>query len=555
MMVSEFLVEALIKAGVERLYGIVGTSVLDFYDALYNYSSRLRVVTVRHEQTAVSAADAEFRSSWKLSGAVVHAGPGFLNSAIALGIAMKDRVPLIVISGGVKRRLRGSDAWLEVNQKAVADGIVKTYEVLENEDEVGEVFSRVYRSVMSYPIGPGVIEVPEDLWKSETFAKVEDLDLGVEKEQGNLEYAERVLEVMVNSRKPAILACGELVRKRYFSQEKLKLLAEKIGAFVITSGNGRGALSEDDDLSARRVGFGGGNIVADRILEESDALLVLGNELDDITTYGYAVLPKGEVFVVSQDPSSGLRPTYFELITADPVLFMERMVELAGEMNLEGREEWRKEVAGWETEWKSMLDSFSNKDTVFANPGKFFDELDRKVGRERIVVAGQGTHVIFANNNLRVFKPGSYLSATNLGAMSYALPAGIGAKLANPDKEVIVVAGDGEIMMTIQELETVRREKVDVKVVVVNDNSYRVLYIKQVLQKQGRVFQTLLGNPDFVDLAESFGIPAMRVEMNDQIEKGVEFLLEDGARLIELVIDRDEIPPLNLEATLRMGSV
>ncbi|WP_456369529.1 thiamine pyrophosphate-binding protein [Geoglobus sp.] len=280
---------------------------------------------------------------------------------------------------------------------------------------------------------------------------------------------------------------------------------------------------------------------------------MLGNELDDITTYSYTLVPGGDVIVVSEDPSAELRPFYYELIRADPVLFLNALANACEAA--ESKAPWARKVGELREEWRSLLEEFSSRKTSLCNPGAFFDLLDERLERDRVIVAGQGTHVVFANNNLKVHLPGGYLASTNLGAMGYALPAAIGAKMACPERQVICVAGDGEIMMTIQELETVKREKLDVKIVVVNDSTYRVLYLKQILQKQGRVFQTILSNPDFVRLSESFGIPAMRVDSSDRIENGADFLLKDGARLVELVIDRDEIPPLNLNATLRMGVV
>lgn len=550
--VAEFLADFLLKNGVKRVYGIIGTSVLDFYDALYTRKEEIRVITVRHEQSAVSAADAEFRASGELSAALVHAGPGFLNTTISLGIAMKDRIPLLLISGGVKRRLRGTDAWLEVKQKAVADGLVKAYHVVENPGELAKVLTDAFAEMLSYPYGPVAVEIPEDVWGEEVYEDIEEVRKthtnGI-----NEEEVKNIAERLRKSERPLILACGELVRKSQFSQDSLKKVAECFSAFVLTSGNGRGALPEDDPHSIGRVGFGGGNLAADRAFESADFVLVLGNELDDITTYSYTLVPAGDVVVVSEDPSAELRPFYYELIKADPALFLNSLAEVC--KTTESKLPWIQKVGELREEWYSLLREFSSRKTSLCNPGAFFDLLDKKLERERIIVAGQGTHVVFANNNLKVHLAGRYLASTNLGAMGYALPAAIGAKIACPERQVVCVAGDGEIMMTIQELETVKRENLDVKIVVVNDSTYRVLYLKQILQKQGRIFQTILSNPDFVRLSESFGVPAIRVESSEEIEDGVDFLLEDGARLVELVIDRDEIPPLNLDATLRMGVV
>jgi len=163
---------------------------------------------------------------------------------------------------------------------------------------------------------------------------------------------------------------------------------------------------------------------------------------------------------------------------------------------------------------------------------------------------------LYAYDFIKIFKPGGFLAATNLGAMSYAFPAAIGAKLANPDDEVIAIVGDGEFMMTVHDLETIKREQIPVKIIVVNDNSYRVLYLRQLLQKSGRIYETLLGNPDFVMLAESFGINGIKIDNDNKIEEGVNAITSSTNQplLIELVIDPNDIPPFNIQQTLKMST-
>jgi acetolactate synthase-1/2/3 large subunit len=143
------------------------------------------------------------------------------------------------------------------------------------------------------------------------------------------------------------------------------------------------------------------------------------------------------------------------------------------------------------------------------------------------------------------------LAAFNLGAMGFAFPAALGAKLAAPERDVYAVVGDGEFMMTVQDLETAVREKIPVKIIVINDNSYRVLYARQKAQKMGRVFGTLHTNPDFVKLAEAFGVEAMSISRDEDIPKAVEFVTEPGLKLLELRISPDDFPPMNIEAALR----
>ncbi|GBF09240.1 putative acetolactate synthase, partial [Aeropyrum pernix] len=288
--VAEAVARGLVAAGVARIYGIIGTSIVDFVDALYDYRDRIDFVTTRHEQVAVSAADAEYRSTRRLAAAAVHAGPGFLNTLISLGIAAKDRVPLLLVSGGVRRRLRGLDAWLEVDQASIARPLVKYYGVVDSPGEVLDVLVEALRSIFSPPMGPAVVEIPEDLWRSQTTVSGEAFDTVPKtpvEGPGLGGHGKTLFSMLMEARRPVILATGELVYSPGFSQERLLRLAEATGAYIVVSGNGRGACPEDHPRCLGRIGFGGGSLAADRAFENSDMVLALGHEFDDITTYGY----------------------------------------------------------------------------------------------------------------------------------------------------------------------------------------------------------------------------------------------------------------------------
>ncbi len=554
--VGSLLAETLKRLDVRNIYGIIGTSVIDFYDVLREHKE-FNVVTVRHEQVGVSAADAIYRSSRRLAAAVVHAGPGFLNSMISLGIAAKDRVPLILISGGVRRRLRGTDSWLEVDQKSIADGLVKSYAIIRDPKEAPDLIMESLRSMFKPPLGPIVIEVCEDLWKSEVevdssyFSEIGS----IWPQRGSVEDKDvrDALDLLKDARRPLILVSGEVAYSPYFNQEKLLNVTEALGAYIVTSGNGRGSCPEDHPRCLGRVGFGGGSLFADRALEKTDALLVLGNEFDDVTTYAYTNLPEGDILVFSRDPSVKLRPRYYDHVEADPVVLIDKIYELL-KGSKRTKAEWDSLIGSWRKEWNSLLRASSERRTRLVNPSRFFKRLDSVLSRNRIISAGQGTHIVYTYDYMKIYEPGTFLAATNLGAMGYALPAALGASHVHPNSDVVAVVGDGELMMTVQDLETVRRTNANIRVIVVNDNSYRVLYLRQVLQKEGKVFQTILENPDFKMLAESMGIKAMRVETDEEADRALEFLKDRGPLLVEIVIDRDELPPLNMEYTLKMSS-
>ncbi len=560
--VARLAAEALAKAGVARVYGLIGTTILDLVDALYDYRGRVDFVTTRHEQVAVSAADGEARVTGKPGVAALHSGPGLLNSMLSLGIAYRDRVPLVLLVGGVRRRLRGASAWLEVDLEAAASPLAKSYHVVSNASDAPEALESAFREALSPPPGPVVVEVPEDVWRENV--RVEDSYWRTLAEASRppawepgdaLGFARDAAGLAGQAERPLILACGELAWDPGFRQAALLELAERMGAYVVTSGNGRGACPEDHPRCLGRVGFGGGSIAADEAMESADLLLVLGNEFDDVTTYAYNLLPEGDVLVASLDPAVDSRPRYYERYRASPSAALEHLLR-ALEGARRARPRWDSAIAGARRKWERVLaEALAKNYGGRANPAAFFKRLDEALPRSRVVTAGQGTHILYTYAFTRIYEPRSFLAATNLGAMSYAFPAALGAKLARRGAPVVSVVGDGDFMMTVQDLETAVRENAPVKVVVVNDNSYKVLYLKQVIQYQGRVYETLLGNPDFSLLAKAFGVDYVKVEKPDDVEAGIRAASEPlgPPALIEVPVNPDDIPPVNIEYTLRMS--
>jgi len=556
--IAKLLAHALYLNEVKRIYGIIGTSILDFLDALYDYRNEINFITTRHEQVAVSAADGEARVTGRIGVAAVHAGPGFLNSLISLSIAMKDRVPVLLITGGVRRRLKGTDAWLEIDQENVGKSLSKGYYRINRANEALDMIKDAFKTLLSKPKGPVIIEVPEDAWNEKISINEKDIEnLKTSEEKIGIPKIEDIREIasrMKKAKRPLILACGELTMNKDFKPEILKEVLERTGSYLITSGNGRGAISEEENRNLGRSGYGGGNLIADNALENCDFLLVLGNEFDDTTTYAYTLLPSGEVFVISLDEAVKKRPAYYEHINYDPLLFLEALNNELNEQRMR-KEDWDNMINEFRKRWKAALEEAINRRfEKSVNASRFFSMLNKALPRKRILTGGQGVHILYTYDFIEIIEPRTFLAATNLGAMGYAFPASIGAKIAKMDYEVISVVGDGDFMMTVQDLETLKRENIPLKIIVVNDNSYRVLYQRQIIQKQKRIYETLLTNPDFVQLANSFGIKAMRIENDEEISSAIDkFVSSKEAFLLELVTDPNDLPPLNIKQTLEMS--
>jgi len=547
--VSSFIVEALRNVGVKRVYGLIGSSILDFFDALYDYRDRVRLITVRHEQSAVSMADAEYRVSGNLGVAAVHAGPGFLNTLMGLGVAFKDKVPLLLISGGVRRRLKGFDSLHEVDQVSIAAPVTKTSARLTSGSELLQLLKELLRRAFAKPRGPAMLEVPEDVWQEPVDADPRDIKLSELLEPPKHPSRDEVLTVvklMIKAERPAIMVCGEAVSEDIGGI--VEEIAERLGAYIITSGNARGACNELNPRCLGRVGFGGGSLPANKVLEESDVLLVLGDELNDIATHGYSTTPSGDIIVVSENPIVDKRPLRYSLrVNSDPYIFAKCMLEaLRSEDVRSSKPSWEDLLVNYFNSWNFMVnEALSRKYDNFVNPSKFFKMLGERLPEKCVISAGQGVHILYTYVFMKFKAPKRFLAATNLGAMGYAFPAALAAKLSLPDHEVISVVGDGDFMMTLQELETAVREGIAVKVVVVNDMSYRVLLLRQKILKRGRVIGTLLMNPSFEELAKVFKVDGLTVAKDEDIDYAIKTMLEsDKPFAIDLKISQEDIPPI-----------
>lgn len=547
MKVSELLVRSLEEYGTKRAYGLVGTSVIEVMDALRG--SGIRYLSTRHEQVAVSMADAEGRLTGAPGVAIVHGGPGFLNSIVSLSNAYKDGSPLLLVAGAVKRRMVGMDSWLEIPQSEMVRSLVKGAFRVERSSAAGGSFSAAYSLAASDPKGPVLVEVPEDVWPQDAGPSIVPLKVTCAQDPPEVDV-QRVSEALASAKRPLLVVGGGVNTPR--GSKALTSLLSKLEVPVVTSGNGRGAVPEDNPLVLGRIGFGGGSTAADTVLKEADLVVCLGCGLSDVSTYGFNITPRGEVMVVDLDPLWDKKPVPCALhSTCDAAAFVEQLARSSAEYKLP--ESWKATITDRKSSWEIVLrEGLSRDKDGYVNPARFLKALDEALPKDKILTAGQGMHILYTYAYTKVRIPRGFLAATNMGSMGFGFPAALGAKLSSPEREVVAVVGDGEFMMTMHDLETAVREKIGVKLVIVNDNSYRVLLMRQKIQKMGRIFGTLHSNPDICKLAEAFGTEAMVVRSNAQVEEGVRFITRrsDLPLIVELKVDQDDLPPMNLEGTL-----
>jgi acetolactate synthase-1/2/3 large subunit len=550
---AQALALGLERMGTTRVYGIIGTSILGFFEGLYDFRDRIRYISCRHEQVAASMADAEGRLTGRPGVAVVHSGPGALNAMVSVGNAYKDCSPLILVTGAVKSRLQGTDGMLEADHLRIFAPFLKGGYRLQRAGDAPEILSAAYRACLTGAWGPALIEVPEDVWKER--AEVDESAYRFERPEAprpDPAALGEILAALQRAKRPLILAgCGVAYAG---AAEGLRVFAERLRVPVITTGNGRGILPEDHPLSLGRAGFGGGTPPADHAFQRADVILGIGCGISDMVTYEFTQETDADLYLINLDPEAGKRKFYVEKnLLADAGHALEALNRIAAEKGIGPLADWSAERREGESQWREMLAAAAAPREPLS-PSYALSRLDALLPRDAIVAGGAGMHVLYANNHLLARGPLQFLASVNFGAMGFGLPAAMGAKISLPGRVVVAVLGDGDFLMTVQDLETAVREKIGIKIVVINDNSYRVLEMKQKLQYQGRVLGTRHGNPDLVKLAEAFGIRARRLGAPAEVE-GVwqEMLATPDPFLVEIPTGADDLPPTNIEAVLKMG--
>lgn len=549
----DVLVECLARMGAPRVYGVIGTSIVGLVDGLYGQREKIRYISCRHEQVAASMADAEGRLTRRPGVVALHSGPGALNAMISLANAAKDCSPMLAISGTIKRRLTGCDGMLELDHVRVFRPLCRETVRVETVRDMPAAFSRAYRAALEGPGGPALIEVPEDLWEDRDEVDWGQLDLAAPAAPAPAEAdVAAIAERLLRAKKPVILAGAGIAYRQ--AADLLRKLAEIVQVPVCTTGNGRGVLPEDHPLALGRAGYGGGTPVADEALRQADLILGIGCTLSDMTSYEYTWPIAADVVVVNLDHDNEQKKIPLEACYADARLFLEQMLGELERRGVSGRTSWHALLADKQAEWRNLLDTSAAAERTPLSPAYVCRRLDGLVPHDTIVTVGAGMHLLYPMAFLPCRGPLQFLSAVNFGAMGFGFPAALAAKLVYPQRTVLAVQGDGDFLMTVQDLETAVREKIGVKLLVVNDNSYRVLAFRQRVQFGGHVYGSEHGNPDLMKLAESFHVPAWRLRELGEVEPALQaFLAESGPALLEVVTDPQDIPPTNLEAAMRMS--
>ncbi len=532
---SDLVLETLRDLGIDTIFGYPGGAVLPLYDAIYNFKG-IRHILGRHEQGCLHEAEGYAKSTGKLGVAVVTSGPGATNAITGIADAMSDSVPLLVFTGQVARAGIGKDAFQEADIVGITMPITKyNYQVRETADIPRIITEAVHIATTGRP-GPVVIDLPKDV-----SALVTDFiyspEVNLPSYQPTLDpndmQIKKILKQLSKAKKPVLLAGGGISYAE--ASKELNEFAERYQIPVVTSLLGQGTIATSHPLF---LGMGGmhGSFAANIAMTEADFMISIGCRFDDRLTGNPKTFAKNaKVAHIDIDPAE-----IGKIISADiPVVgdAKKALQMLLAEPTVHNNtEKWIEKV----TKDKNRVRSYDKKERV-VQPQAVIERIGELTNGDAIVVTDVGQHQMWTAQYYPYQNERQLVTSGGLGTMGFGVPAAIGAKIANPEKEVILFVGDGGFQMTNQELAILNIYKVPIKVVMLNNHSLGMVRQWQESFYEGRtsesVFDTL---PDFQLMAQAYGIKNYKFDNPETIEKDLEVILEDVPMFIEVDISRKE---------------
>ena len=550
---ARLLVSTLERLGVEVVFGYPGGAIMPVYDALTG--SSLKHILVRHEQGAAFAADAYARASGKVGVCMATSGPGATNLVTGIANAMMDSVPMVCITGNVSTAVMGTDAFQEIDILGVTLPIVKHSWIVRDPADVPAVIEEAFHVARSGRPGPVLVDLPKDVQVGMTG---EDYGFHYPNEITPLDHAAIAqAEAMIRAAERPLIYVGGGV-KIAGAVEALRAFAEGTGIPALSTLNGLGSIATDAPGFLGMLGMHGTR-AANEAVQEADLLIVLGARFDDRATGKLAEFaPHAKVVHFDIDPAEigKLRATHVAVV-GDLKAGIETLAARMSKAPL-AIDPWVIRCASSARRHAFRYDAPG--EGVYAPA--LLNELSRAAGDGFVAACDVGQHQMWVAQHCAFARPEAHLTSGGLGAMGYGLPAGMGAKLARPEATVVTVSGDGSFMMNIQELATLRRYGIALKIVLLDNSSLGLVRQWQELFFDGNYSEIdLSDNPDFVAVAQAFGVEAFRISRREEVSAGIQRLLDaPGPCLAHVLIDPKEnvwplVPPGRNNAEMMHGSL
>ena len=534
---AEIMWAMLEHEGVEVAFGIPGGAIMHAYHPRQDYS--VHHVLMRHEQCAAHAADGYARASGKVGVAIATSGPGATNLVTGIATAMMDSSPIVCLTGQVATPVIGTDAFQEVDITGITLPITKHNYLVTDVEELAEVIHEAFYIARSGRPGPVLIDIPKDVQKASTEFVLPDDDVDLPGYhpvgKGDADLVAKAAQLINQAERPVILAGQGVIMSG--AMDVLRAFAEKTDTPVALTLLGKGGFPESHPLALALMGMHG-EVFANHAIQEADLLLAFGMRFDDrVTGRLDAYAPSAKKIHVDMDAAELNKVVEADVpIHGDLRQVLEQLLPLVLPTD---HAEWLEHINGWraQSHKRNIINRPENGHLVAPH---FINEIWEATAGQAIVVTDVGQHQMWVAQYYPTDNPRSLITSGGQGTMGFGLPAAIGAQMACPDKEVWVIAGDGGFQMTMHDLATIVQEKLPIRIAISNNHYLGMVRQWQEFFYDKRYEATRLLNPDFVKLAEAYGIPAWHAQNRRQAREAIAAARAcDGPALIEFEIAQE----------------
>ncbi len=540
---GQIICDCLVKEGVEVIFGILGGAILPLYDTLPQFP-QLHHVLVRHEQCAAHAAEGYARATGRVGVCFATSGPGATNLVTGIANAHLDSSPVVAITGQVARRFIGKDAFQEVDITGITLPITKHNYLVRDTAQLGKVVKEAFYIARTGRPGPVLIDVPKDVFQEQveyhTPGKV-DLRSYKPRREGNMAQIRKAANLINQAQKPVILAGRGVIISG--ASEELKTLAETAQIPVVTTLLGIGGFPESHVLSYRWLGMHG-MAYANMAINGADLIIAIGMRFDDRATAEVASFaPHAKIIHIDIDPAEIGKNVRVDVpIVGDVKAVLTPLLKLITPTQ---HMDWLKQLDVWRREHPST----DIRESSSILPQYVVRSIYEATEGDATIVTGVGQNQMWAAQHYIYNKPNTFISSGGLGTMGFGLPASVGVKMGRPDATVWCIDGDGSFQMTLHELATIQQERLAVKIAIMNNGFLGMVRQWQELFHDKRYVATPLWGPDFVKLAEAYGIPGIKVRHKDEVVPAIQkAMAHDGPFLVDFGVEPEEnvypmVPP------------
>ena len=528
---AEIMVKCLEAEGVDIVFGYPGAAICPFYDKIYD--SSITHILVRQEQNAAHAASGYARCSNRPGVCVATSGPGATNLITGIATAYTDSIPIVAITGQVRSDLLGRDVFQEADITGACEPFVKHSYLVSKTEDLPRVFKEAFHIASTGRPGPVLIDIPVDIQENEieSFEYPESVNIIGYKPntKGHAIQVKKAVEAINASKRPVIVSGGGVLSSGI--KLKLQKFAETTGIPVISTMMGIGVMPSEHELYLGMLGTHG-KAVANRALHEADLVIVCGARLGDRAVAAPDQMSENtKVIHIDIDPAEIGKNVKTEIpIVGDMKNVINMLLDSIGDYKVTTM--WSETVKNWKKDLYREPPVFDG----FVEPRTLVGHLSAMFRSKAILVADVGQNQIWCANNFRI-REGRFLTTGGMGTMGYSIPAAIGAKFARPDRDVIVICGDGSFQMQLNELATIAGNNLNIKIIIMRNSRLGMVRELQDNHYGHRHSATILeGDPDFLKIAEAYGIDHAEANSNEQAEEIIKHIVDSDKPFI-LVCD------------------